>query len=775
MDWRSLLKDQTTPCELANGIRRIYTLANRKPPELTLSSADEYDILILCRKAIQPNVMALFEAINATDKILPLVLHHINDMNTLAIFATDTTKASVLEFDRATLYKCTLTLQLRSKILNSNWPINDDPKNEASTELLEKVCSKCPTIASFRLLPYDQLKQQFLDYATPEQQGILEAIWIDDNKLRTKVKEYNLPLALIKILEENGTKSIDDISDNDVSALIKVDQKRMTEQLEQNGIDKQQTDFIIEQHAKFKSNLTQLRKKETKKGQEEEAEKRKQVEENKKQTVEAIKNIEEINKNLKTLSSKQVEDNLKSVAEKLKVEWKFSSEELEQSNKLIETILKDLNTAKTELEATCGSNYKTDEEIISHISGGMALYGIQLLDPEKFGEKAGRQLLSCPLYCPLLSPEYAFQSNVQNFTSLQALNRFRKNIQTSGLSVALSLEASAWGASLKTGLSRNTQDTSDEEKQTKSQSRKFIQTEYIVKPVKCFRIPREQMRLSSEAENALKTINNKSKAKDFLRSFNSHVNDGRQHIGGIFIRTVDVETKEETDVASLEKIASKNFAVDIGGGCIGYGFGGVSVENFTSDGSKTGTEEISRTATVKRHVYCMGPDCSNIELFTKTLISNNSTWYIIDRDTISSFVPIWEIILTSYSLQSDLCQAAELIKQVWLQEADANQHIPIIQYEIQRVLSSDYSSSMSMLLPSFHNNGKKVTLNIRDVVKKLDDEIEKCLTDNFNVDELSSNHLLSKVCTWFKADLVKKKSVDAKADTWRFVASIINI
>ncbi|CAF1110339.1 unnamed protein product, partial [Didymodactylos carnosus] len=749
-DWHSLIDNQVDRTDLAHNIRQIYVLKARDPPEVTLSVSDENQVLSACRRAVEPQLAELFQSIGATDKLLSLVLNYITTVNDLAVSIRDQTQLNNIKFGTAILQKLTSKLELRSEFLSRDWPVTDDNNDS----LLDTICYKYPTMSSFRALSYEKIKSEYLKSGTDIQNEILEKVWIDGNNVRTKIKQYNLPLSVAAALEERGISQLEDLTEDDVKKLIRLDHNEVKQRLSSANNNIAKINAINDKHDKFKANLTRLLKQEGRAGKQDAIQHEKELTKKQERTKEAIKNVQDLTENLKKNvgnNKDQLEKHLSDIASKLHVNWRFSEDELNKPDMLLNSILKELNTVNTQFNSTAA--YKSDEDIVEHINGGIVLYGIQLTNPDRLGEKAQRPLLSRPAYCPLLSPSLMFESTQQKFTSLEASNQFTQTIKTSGLTVAAHLEASGWGVSVKASHAQGKKQNTTTFVQKKTQSTIAIQTDYTVVPIKCFRIPREEMKLSTEAENALAGVNTTQKAKEFLRQFHSHVSDGVQHIGGIFMRTVTVETQDETDVETLETMAAKTMSstASVGASFGGFGGGaGVSVESFQVDAKKEGKETIKRTAKITRKIQCIGPPCYNSDLFVQALHSNNSSWYVIDRDSLSSFIPVWEIILKSYASQASLVEAAHLLKRVWLQEAENYDHVLLIQCEIQRVRFGDYTVGVktpSLLSSSSNDAGK-------NDIDKLDAEIQNCLGD-FDVYELTPSMLLNKVCSVFQLITVR--------------------
>lgn len=736
---------------LAWNIRQIYNRRSENPPDVVLTADDENYLISFCHRVVQPQLSELFQSIGAPEKLAILIQNYIITINSLTTTIFHEKESANLKFEPALLSNLKLKLQLRNEFLKYDWPI----ENEDSDKLLNSICKEFTTISSFRALSYKNLDLDYISKETNSQNEILRTVWMNGNDLRIKIKRYKLPFSLVDTLEAQNVRQLDDLTDDVLATCLQTDEVEMKEKLSDVKDSRIASNAICDKHIRFKANLTNMVKNEGRQGKQKKEKCEKELNERKQRTEEAIKHVQDINKNLnefKTNSNNQLETKLKDIESKLQVKWQFTEEELKNPDALLKQILDELNKANEQFNKGLCAAYKSDEDIVDNISGGIVRYGIHLSDPKRLGEKAQRPLLTRPTYCPLNSPSLPFQSTQQKFTSLEAANKFTKTIESSGLTVAAYLEASGWGFHAKASYGQNSQNTSTSTHQNKTQSTMAIQIDYTVIPIKCFRIPREEMKLSVEAENALAGVNSLQKAKEFLCEFHSHVSDGMQHIGGIFMRTVTVETKEETDIEILESLAAKTMTTLASGdrSFDGFNFGaGMSVESLETNAKNEGNENIKRTATITRKIQCIGPPCSNSDLFQQALHSNNSSWYVIDRDALSSFIPIWEIVLKQYLSQPYMIEAANFLKYAWLSEAENYKLDPVIQLEIQRVKYGGYTSNdgtqPTMIFPPTNTNEK---INLEMFEEKI-----KAFLNSRNIPELSSSMLMNTVRIFL--DLIK--------------------
>lgn len=67
----------------------------------------------------------------------------------------------------------------------------------------------------------------------------------------------------------------------------------------------------------------------------------------------------------------------------------------------------------------------------------------------------------------------------------------------------------------------------------------------IMCPMKSFRIPVCNMKMSEEALDSALCVDTLLKARQFLDTFGSHVSNGRHLLGGIFFRTITMTSESE--------------------------------------------------------------------------------------------------------------------------------------------------------------------------------------------------------------------------------------
>ena len=123
---------------------------------------------------------------------------------------------------------------------------------------------------------------------------------------------------------------------------------------------------------------------------------------------------------------------------------------------------------------------------------------------------------------------------------------------------------------------------------------------------------------------------------------------GVHHLGGIFCNVVDVKSEEEAHEELLTTVALNQFGSEVSVGVQGPLIGGAisgSVKISSSKGKTVAENTKQFNATYTRSIKCVGPDSTNIEMFSKIVEANGATCHIIDRGDLATKVSIWELII----------------------------------------------------------------------------------------------------------------------------------
>ncbi|CAF1218609.1 unnamed protein product [Rotaria sordida] len=728
LDWKSLINHDprlsTSSDELASNIRQILDLINSKSSEIPVFTTDDYTILgNAARRALDPTLLKVLNENNCNDSnfVLKLVEIFITNIDDLACFIVS--EEQIDGISSTILNRLKGKLECRGQLLKLGLT--------SEKTLLDKITTNYLTLVSFKSMSYQRLNEYCREIIHDDHKEILEKLWVKGNDLREKVQKYNLPLEITDQFRKHNILAINDLTEQNMQLIISELSDKVTDEHEKSRLNR------------IKANLKRLYREESDEQKTEIKKKETVCAKRLKRTEEAIQLVTKMLNNLKDNSSStstSVKDCMKLISEKLEIpEWKLSENELNEPNEIFDQILKELNSVKN---LDLKTKEYSDEELIARISGGTVLYGVSFIDPERLGEKATRPLLRQPEYCSLNLPELPFKMTYHKFTSIDASNQFEKIVKTCGYTVAANLSASKWGFHLDGELNIVTKNSVEQYEQDSKLSTDIFLTYYSFLPMKSFRIPIEEMRLSKESETFARSINNLKLAKKFLNDFNSHVSTGINHLGGIYLCTISITTDSLSSVDNLEKIGVNHFNTAIGAGFQKLNIGGsISYESFDDIGEHTQSVHKNKQAKVKSHISCYGPPCTNRDLFSQIINTHSSTWHLIDRSDLKSLVPVWELMKDH--TDPYVREAAKFIKRAWLEQALKYSHIPVIDCEIKRVMLDAWNPSMIEInLPVQQFISKREKNNYHDAVISLENMLEKDffslpINDNHNGEEIA--------------------------------------
>jgi hypothetical protein len=347
-----------------------------------------------------------------------------------------------------------------------------------------------------------------------------------------------------------------------------------------------------------------------------------------------------------------------------------------------------------------------------------------LINPTTFGNRGSLPLLAAPRSCPLLAPSLSSSIVTTKFTSVTAVNNFIESIHSAGLTVALNVNGFFKGVGGQLEGSHSSETASTQKKQTKKTSCSLCQVELHNMVKKAFRLSIDSMELSVEAVDALKQVTSLPKAREFLNKFQSHINSGIQHLGGIFICKTKIESQMAIDVEMLEEASAKFISGSAGISCFGLFGVGASGKSVEVKASKTGNESSLHTVHVSREIETFGPFCKLADFFQQALDASNANWRITDRGKLESFTPVWEIIQRLYPANEDKVLAARLLREAWLDMASEVSQMPLVQAEIDRIAFTHLTPSSNAL--------NEVPLRVQTEVKKVNDAITQLIGSEFN-------------------------------------------
>ncbi|XP_057876634.1 interferon-induced very large GTPase 1-like [Melospiza georgiana] len=328
---------------------------------------------------------------------------------------------------------------------------------------------------------------------------------------------------------------------------------------------------------------------------------------------------------------------------------------------ILERIHKQLE--QQELSAGSGKNIP-DTEVLRRASGGLALQGIYRTSRPEDALAKREQLLRVPEGFQLTGPEQGSLLERKEFSSSAAESTFTKSMEQLGFSVSVSAKCSFWGINVGVGVDYSRTSQSEDTHQSRSEQSYFCTTKYQYIPLASCYFQRHQLCLSDAALRELQDMeqllscsqkeDNSTLVKiceSFFSRFGSHINQGPLHFGGIFWWKASTEgfRAEQREEVKRETSEALNIFVGASWGGFGASVGGtLDVSKSSSKASVQGkARESSHTAIQLYVVNTGGPaDTSSLPQWKTGLVSDNTTWCVIDRGF--ELIPVWDVILRNH-------------------------------------------------------------------------------------------------------------------------------
>ncbi|XP_066170658.1 interferon-induced very large GTPase 1-like [Sylvia atricapilla] len=328
---------------------------------------------------------------------------------------------------------------------------------------------------------------------------------------------------------------------------------------------------------------------------------------------------------------------------------------------MLESIQKQLE--QQELSAVRRENIP-DTEVLRRASGGLALQGIYRTSrPEDVLAKR-EQLLKVPEGFQLTGPEQGLLLERKEFSSSAAESTFIKSMEQLGFSMSGSAKADLWKVLLRGSVDHSSSSQSQDTNQSHSEQSYFCSTMYQYIPLASCYFQRHQLLLSDAALQELQdmeqllsfTQEDKAPLLDrcerFFSRFGSHVNQGPLHFGGIFwwkASTEGFRTEQREEMKRQTCEALNSFVRGSWGGFLASAAGASDVSKPSSKASVMGRAGDSSHTAIQLSMVNTGgpPDAASLPQWKTGLVSNNTTWCVIDRGF--ELIPVWEIILCNHS------------------------------------------------------------------------------------------------------------------------------
>ena len=321
--------------------------------------------------------------------------------------------------------------------------------------------------------------------------------------------------------------------------------------------------------------------------------------------------------------------------------------------------------------------YKSEVEIVTRASAGRALCGIYYSKYES-PKPAGIPLLLVPMTVTLNNPNSAQEVNYLKFSAKGIATDYVRAVESTSTNIGFGV---AGFEEFFVGEVPN--ENSHEDNSLVSQCEKPSSTsasalQYIRIAKKVFQIEPHQFRLSLTAKKKAKSIvldknprgmECEQSARTFMERYGSHFPAGLHTLGGVFFNIADAESKSTTDIFKPTDIFKlTEAAVAFLGGALRIGASGTE-EHANSEENIEETFTAIQNERFSHSVRSIGPLATNPATFQK-LLSYSSTWALIDRGPVTSYIPIWELI---EDLGSEFREAATALKETWHKDEDARQ------------------------------------------------------------------------------------------------------
>ncbi|XP_065583796.1 interferon-induced very large GTPase 1-like [Artemia franciscana] len=329
----------------------------------------------------------------------------------------------------------------------------------------------------------------------------------------------------------------------------------------------------------------------------------------------------------------------------------MSEDEIRQ---MLKDVVSELKETSSIIDA---QNSPTDSSFISRLSSGLARYGVLYgADDSNLLLKAKAPLLRTPEEIELLGSSKPIVSRTIYSSSVeQSKDEVNRFIDT-GWAIGGSVNLSLFSAGIKFVDKSYKSDCSSSN--TKLES--IVFHKLGIYPVGAFRIPSNQINLSSETEDALKRIETITEAEGFLQTFGSHYPSDIHHYGGIVHFLCEITAKESSSVSELAKKAEKEFAASLFCQGLGIGFkASASCQRKIENQQKQQNNEMQSTKDI--HLIVYGPRAArSIPSLYEIIKKTPEEGIIIDRGELKYLIPVWTL------LGNEFQHKAELIKNAWM-------------------------------------------------------------------------------------------------------------
>ncbi|XP_078477452.1 interferon-induced very large GTPase 1-like [Lampetra planeri] len=317
----------------------------------------------------------------------------------------------------------------------------------------------------------------------------------------------------------------------------------------------------------------------------------------------------------------------------------------------------------TQMSNSVSRHCRSDEEILRHASGGLALEGVYMSGKlEDKLEKRGK-LLTIPQTIRFVDPVHTLMTKHLEFIPFSEESVFEKGMEVMGFSSTVSEQGCVSTVS-REPISMPSKSLHLKEMQNIQTDHPHIsRTEYTYLPLASAHLQMAQIRLSDAALKELQHIENTlamtkadfkstvliSMIRNFFHIFGSHANEGPLEFGGIFWRKLSAQGFSLEQQDEMKRLLSKLLGSAIGADCDSRTTTDAGAAMTTEPAaSSSGQHGPVLTDMVKMTVTTIGgdPGVHDLPQWKAVVVSNNRTWSLIDRG--SRFIPVWDIVLSNH-------------------------------------------------------------------------------------------------------------------------------
>ncbi|XP_032539335.1 interferon-induced very large GTPase 1-like [Chiroxiphia lanceolata] len=303
-----------------------------------------------------------------------------------------------------------------------------------------------------------------------------------------------------------------------------------------------------------------------------------------------------------------------------------------------------------------------DTEVLRRASGGLALQGIYRTSRAEDVLAKQEQLLRVPEGFQLAGPEQGSLLESKEFSSSAAESTFTRSMEQLGFSISVSAKAKFWGVKLEAGADHSSSSQAEGTHQSHSEQSYFCTTKYQYIPLASCYFQRHQLLLSDGALRELQHMeqllnltgeeDQPNLLESFFSRFGSHVSQGPLHFGGIFWWKASTGGFRAEQREEMKRQTSEALNSFVGASFSGFGVsagGATDVSRSSSQASVQGRAGESSHTEIQCQVFTTGgpSETDSLPQWKTGLVSNNSTWCVIDRG--SQLIPVWEVILCNHS------------------------------------------------------------------------------------------------------------------------------